>query len=60
MLKISDLPNGVIIWYKGTILGITGATLHEQYYDYYCKKIYGNDLDYELEERNIENDKDNK
>lgn len=60
VIRISDLPNGMIIWKKGTILGVTGATLPTEYYKYYCSKVYGNDLDYELEERKIENDKNNK
>lgn len=51
MLKISELPAGMIIWKKSTILGITGATLPQQYYDYYCTKIIGNDLDFELVEK---------
>lgn len=50
-IKISDLPEGMIIWYKGTILGITKATLPLQYYDYYCTKIIGNHLDYEIVEK---------
>ena len=49
MIKISDLPKGMIIWKNETILGITGATLPEKYYGCYCKKIIGNDLDFELE-----------
>lgn len=47
-IKISELPIGMIIWKKGNVLGITKATLPKQYYDYYCIKIAGNDLDYEL------------
>lgn len=47
-IKISDLPEGMIIWYKSNILGITKCTLPEEYYDYYCYKCIGNDLDYEL------------
>lgn len=47
-IKISELPIGMIIWEKGTILGITKTNLPKQYCDYYCIKIAGNDLDYEL------------
>lgn len=47
-IKISELPEGMIIWKNGNILGITKATLPEQYYDCYCIKIFGNDFDYEL------------
>ena len=48
--KISELPVGCIIWKKSNILGITGATLPNEYYDFYCTKIPGNDFDYELAE----------
>ena len=47
-LKINELPKGCIIWYKNTILGITGATLPEKYYERFCIKEQGNDLDYSL------------
>ena len=47
-IKISDLPVGCIIWNGFNILGITKSTLPEKYYDKYCKKIAGNDFDYEL------------
>lgn len=47
-MKISELPKGMIIWYKGSILGITGATLSEKYYEYYAIKVKGNKFDYEL------------
>lgn len=50
-IKISDLPVGMIIWKKSNILGITQATLPSEYYNYYCAKIIGNDLDYELAEK---------
>ncbi|MBO7615014.1 MAG: hypothetical protein J6T15_04900 [Bacilli bacterium] len=49
-MKIRDLPLGCIIWYRNDILGITGATLPGKYYDMNCKKINGNDFDYELVE----------
>lgn len=55
-IKISELPEGMIIWRKRTILGITKATLPLQYYDYYCTKIIGNYLDYEIVEK-VESDK---
>lgn len=47
-IKISELPHGMIIWKKGFILGITGATLPQKYYACYCTKIIGNDFDWEL------------
>lgn len=49
--KISELPTGMIIWKKSTILGITGATLPKEYYQYECTKVPGNnEYDYELVE----------
>lgn len=48
MIKVSDLPAGMIIWKGSKILGITKSTLPEKYYDNYCSKVSGNDLDYEL------------
>ncbi len=47
-IRVSDLPEGMIIWKKSTILGITKSTLPEKYYDYYCRKISGNYYDFEL------------
>lgn len=47
-IRVSDLPEGMIIWKKSTILGITKSTLPEEYYDYYCRKISGNYYDFEL------------
>ena len=49
------MPEGMIIWKKGTILGITKATLLLKYYDCYCTKIIGNYLDYEIVEK-VESD----
>lgn len=49
--SIKELPIGMIIWNKNNILEITGATLPQKYYEYYCTKIIGNDLDFELVER---------
>ena len=45
-LKIKDLPKGRIIWYKNSILGITGVTLPDEYYERECDKTNGNELDY--------------
>lgn len=57
-IKINELPEGMIIWRKSTILGITKATLPIKYYDYYCTKIIGSDLDYEIVEKGlIDNDR---
>lgn len=45
---IRDIPDGMIVWYKGEILGIKGATLPEEYYDRCCYKCSGNDFDYNM------------
>ena len=55
-IKISELPEEMIIWTKKrTILGITKMTLPLKYYDYYCTKVIGNHLDYEIAEK-VESD----
>lgn len=61
MIKIRDLPGGMIIWKGFNILGITKSTLPEKYYDNYCTKVPGNDLDYELikENKNYEKKQNN-
>ena len=51
MIKISELPEGMIIWRNGIILGITKLTLPLKYYDCYCTKIIGNYLDFEIVEK---------
>lgn len=51
-IKISELPVGMIIWENGNILGITKATLPDEYYDCYCIKTPGNDFDYEIKDKN--------
>lgn len=52
-VKISDLPIGMIIWKGNTVLGITGMTLPSEYYDCFCVKLLGNDVDYELVQINV-------
>lgn len=56
-IKISELPEGMIIWKNCTILGITKITLPLEYYDCYCTKIIGNHLDYEIVEK-VKSDSD--
>lgn len=55
IIKISELPKGMIIWNRSNILGITGATLPKKYYENYCVKIRGNILDFDLieEQKNM-------
>lgn len=47
-IKISELPEGCIIWNGYNILGITKATLPEKYYDCYCTKTVGNEFNFNL------------
>ena len=48
MIKISNLPEGMIIWNGYNILGITKRTLPQKYYNKYCRKVLGSDLDFYL------------
>lgn len=56
-IRISELPQGMIIWKKHNILGITKFNLPPKYDNYYCTKIPGNDFDYELVENKNEKNK---
>lgn len=47
-MKIKNLEPGCIIWYKNSVLGITGLTLPQEFYDFDCEKITGNPVDYEI------------
>lgn len=47
-IKISELPEGCVIWKGYNILGITKATLPEKYYDCYCTRTIGNEVDFDL------------
>lgn len=46
--KIKDLPNGMIVWYKNKVLGVTGCTLPKEFEEYDVRKIIGNGFDYEI------------
>lgn len=48
MIKVKDLENGKILWYKDNILGIKGLTLGSEYDEEYCKALPGNQFDYVL------------
>lgn len=37
-IRVSDLPEGMIIWKKSMILGITKSTLPEEYYAIIAEK----------------------
>ena len=48
MIKVKDLEDGKILWYKDNILGIKGSTLDSKYDEEYCKALLGNKFDYVL------------
>lgn len=48
MIKVKDLEDGKILWYKDNILGIKGSTLGNEYDEEYCKALLGNKFDYVL------------
>lgn len=50
-MKIKELKDGSIVWYKNTILGIKGLTLSKTFDDLEVEKIKGNPFDYELKVR---------
>lgn len=47
-IKISELPEGCVIWNGYNILGITKYTLPDKYYECYCTKTKGNEVDFDL------------
>lgn len=47
-MKIKDLDAGMIIWQEEEVLGITGATLPQEYYEYDCTPVPGNSFDWEI------------
>lgn len=47
-MKIKELKDGSIVWYKNTILGIKGFTLSKDFDEFEVVKIEGNPFDYEL------------
>ena len=48
MIKVKDLEDGKILWYKDNILGLKGSTLDSKYDEEYCKALLGNKFDYVL------------
>lgn len=67
LIKISDLPKGMIIWKGNGVLGITGTTFPKKYYNYYCspmiwctKEVYyreNNITDFNLIEEFVKGDR---
>lgn len=57
-MKIKELKDGSIVWYKNTILGIKGFTLSKTFDDLEVEKIKGNPFDYELKVRETKQGKE--
>lgn len=47
-MKVKYLREGLVVWYKSIILGITGATLSKEYNECEVKPVGGNALDVDL------------
>lgn len=50
-MKVKELKDGSIVWYKNTIFGIKGFTLSKTLDELEVEKIKGNPFDYELKVR---------
>ena len=50
-MKVKELKDGSIVWYKNTIFGIKGLTLSKTLDELEVEKIKGNPFDYELKVR---------
>lgn len=47
-MKVKYLREGLVVWYKSMILGITGATLSKEYDECEVKPVGGNVFDLDL------------
>lgn len=47
-MKVKFLREGLVVWYKSVILGITGATLGKEYDECEVRPVGGNALDVDL------------
>ena len=50
-MKVKELKDGSIVWYKNTVFGIKELTLSKTFDDLEVEKIKGNPFDYELKVR---------
>lgn len=57
-MKVKELKDGSIVWYKNTIFGIKGLTLSKTLNDLEVEKIKGNPFDYELKVRETKQGKE--
>lgn len=57
-MKVKELKDGSIVWYKNTIFGIKGLTLSKTLDELEVEKIKGNPFDYELKVRETKQGKE--
>lgn len=57
-MKIKELKDGSIVWYKNTVFGIKGLTLSKTLDELEVEKIKGNPFDYELKVRETKQGKE--
>lgn len=57
-MKVKELKDGSIVWYKNTVFGIKGLTLSKTFDDLEVEKIKGNPFDYELKVRETKQGKE--
>lgn len=57
-MKVKELKDGSIVWYKNTIFGIKGFTLSKTLDELEVEKIKGNPFDYELKVRETKQGKE--
>lgn len=57
-MKVKELKDGSIVWYKNTVFGIKGLTLLKTLDELEVEKIKGNPFDYELKVRETKQGKE--
>ena len=57
-MKVKELKDGSIVWYKNTIFGIKGVTLSKTLDELEVEKINGNPFDYEVKVRETKQGKE--
>lgn len=57
-MKVKELKDGSIVWYKNTVFGIKGLTLSKTLDELEVEKIKGNPFDYELKVRETKQGKE--
>lgn len=57
-MKVKELKDGSIVWYKNTVFGIKGLTLSKTLDELEVEKIKGNSFDYELKVRETKQGKE--